>query len=394
VQATRSMPRIFISYSHEDKPVARELARELEERHASVWFDEEMLAPGDKLSEKLNEAIRSSDVFLLLVSRASEASTWTRRELELALAAPNGTRVVPVLLAGAKVPADLTNILYLEADPKDLGVAAERLLGSATHARRSGKAPPTEKIGEILAMFEVVWHQEPSIAGVRPDFVVETPDGKRLIVETKGRSNPSLLEAVDARSQAAQLRELTGADDAVIVFPQVDTALPMAGIVGFADLPDYLGRFIASPPDPRVSTSRPQPSEPVEKKTVFASMPFAPQYADVYWVAMTFAAESVGATCVRVDREDFDGDIPDKIKGYIESSNAVIADLSESNPDVLYELGYAKRHGCPCVQICSTPLEDLPFNVRNVNTLKYSQGQTYELRDPLSQRLRAVIDNR
>jgi hypothetical protein len=173
---------------------------------------------------------------------------------------------------------------------------------------------------------------------VRPDFVVETPDGKRLVIEAKGRSNPSLLEAVAARTQAAALRELTGADDAVVVFPKVETALPAVGIVGLADLSGYLRRFIASPAIPRIAGSRPQTSEHLDRRTVFASMPFAPQYEDVYWVAMTFAAESVGATCVRVDREDFDGDIPDKIKSCIESSIAVIADLSESNADVLYEL--------------------------------------------------------
>jgi hypothetical protein len=390
----RSMPRIFLSYSHEDKPIAQALARELEERHAAVWFDEHMLVPGDRLTERIAEAIRSSDVFLLLISPASEASKWTRRELELALADPYRTRVVPVVFAGAKVPTNLSDILYLTADWTDLGATAERVLGSTTRRRRTEETFAAKEIRELLAGFNVVWHQEPSIAGVRPDFVVETPNGKRLIIEIKGRSDPSLLDAVAARTQAAALRELTGADDAVVVFPKVETALPAVGIVGLAEFSEYLRRFIASPPIQQISGSRPQASESIGRKTVFASMPFAPQYEDVYWVAMTFAAESVGATCVRVDREDFDGDIPDKIRSYIESSIAVIADLSESNADVLYELGYAKRHGCPCVQICSTSLENLPFNVRNVNTLKYSQGQTYELRDPLSERLTAAINGR
>jgi hypothetical protein len=122
-------------------------------------------------------------------------------------------------------------------------------------------------------------------------------------------------------------------------------------------------------------------------------MPFAPEYEDVYWVAMRAAAEAVRATCVRVDREDFDGDIPATIKQYIEASIAVIADLSGSNPDVLYEVGYARRHGCPCVHICSTPLAELPFNVRNINTLTYGPGQTHELRAPLTERLKAVLED-
>ena len=121
-------------------------------------------------------------------------------------------------------------------------------------------------------------------------------------------------------------------------------------------------------------------------------MPFKPQYEDVYWFAMAAAAEALNATCVRVDREDFDGDIPARIANDIESAIAVIADISESNPDVLYEVGYARKHGTPCVHICSTPLEELPFNVRNVNTLPYRLGQIHALREPLIKRLKVVAD--
>jgi hypothetical protein len=396
MQMNRVEPRVFLSYSHEDQPIAQELARELEERGAAVWFDEQMLTLGDDVSERINAAIRSSDVFLVLVSPAAGRSAWVRRELEVALATANGTRVIPVRLTGAEIPADLSNVLYLDADPHDLGSAADRVLGSsAPHIRERTETLAAEKIGQVLSTLGLTWRQEPSIAGVRPDFLVETQDGKRLVIETKSRSNPSLLEAVDARSQAAHLRELTGADDAVIVFPYVEKALPMVGIVGLTDLGAYLRKFTASSPSPRQATAdRPEPRPRAEEKTVFASMPFAPQYEDVYWVAMTFAAEAIGATCVRVDREDFDDDIPKKIKDYIESSIAVIADLSESNSDVLYEVGYARRHGCPCVHVCSTPLDKLPFNVRNISTLKYKQGQTHELREPLSKRLKAVIDGR
>jgi hypothetical protein len=173
----------------------------------------------------------------------------------------------------------------------------------------------------------------------------------------------------------------------------METALPDAGIVGLADLSSHMSDLLASPPRLRSSASaRPEPAESGDELTVFASMPFKPQYEDVFWFAMAAAAEAIGATCIRVDREDFDGDIPAKIASEIEAATAVIGDLSESNADVLYEMGYARRHGTPCVHICSTPLEDLPFNVRNVNTLPYRLGQIHALRDPLIRRLRAVLD--
>jgi len=120
-------------------------------------------------------------------------------------------------------------------------------------------------------------------------------------------------------------------------------------------------------------------------------MPFASAYDDVYFVAMAHAAKAVGATCVRVDREDFEGDVPEKIKRQIEQSAGVIADLSESNPNVLFEVGYAHALGKPVVPICRTPLNDLPFDVRIWNTVKYDAGSTFALRDQLASRLKTAL---
>jgi hypothetical protein len=384
-------PRIFLSYAHADKAVARNLVEALQRQGADVWVDEEQLAVGDSLIDRIEAAIRGSDLFLVLVSPASERSGWLGRELGLALKTENRTRVVPILLPGAAMPSSLQGILYLEADPRDFRVTAEKIL-RASHAVGDEKSDAA-KVERILAELGVDWQSQPSIAGVRPDFLVEGPDGKRIVIELKGRSNPGLLEAVDARSQAVRIRDLTAADAAVVVVPRIETALPDAGIVGLADLRSHMRDLLASPPKSRSSApGRPEPATSNDGKTIFASMPFKPQYEDVYWFAMAAAAEAVGATCLRVDREDFDGDIPAKIASDIESAVAVIGDLSESNPDVLYEIGYARKQGTPCVHICSTPLENLPFNVRNVNTLSYRLGQIHALREPLIKRLKAVLD--
>jgi hypothetical protein len=127
---------------------------------------------------------------------------------------------------------------------------------------------------------------------------------------------------------------------------------------------------------------------------VFAAMPFSPEYDDIFFVAMSYAAKSVGAVCRRVDLEDFGGDIIVEIKRLIDSSIAVIADLSESKPNVLYEVGYAHALDRPTVHICSTPLDGLPFDVRNWNTLQYKRGQTYEFQERLSTRLKVLLDHK
>jgi len=75
----------------------------------------------------------------------------------------------------------------------------------------------------------------------------------------------------------------------------------------------------------------------------------------------------------------------------IRRCHAVIADLSTSEPDVLYELGFAEAIGKPSVQICSTPYDDLPFMVRNRDTLLYRPGRTHLLGQQLATYLTRLL---
>lgn len=95
--------------------------------------------------------------------------------------------------------------------------------------------------------------------------------------------------------------------------------------------------------------------------------------------------------CVRVDKEEFSGDIVEEIKRLISSSAAVIVDLSENRPNVLYEAGFAHALKKPVVHLSSTALTELPFDVRNWNTIPYGLGQVTTLRVRLAERLRAAL---
>jgi nucleoside 2-deoxyribosyltransferase len=76
----------------------------------------------------------------------------------------------------------------------------------------------------------------------------------------------------------------------------------------------------------------------------------------------------------------------------IRKSVAVIVDLSESKPNVLYEAGYAHALKKPCIHICSTSMDKLPFDVAQWKTTPYQAGQTHKLRKDLTQRLKAIVD--
>lgn len=255
------------------------------------------------------------------------------------------------------------------------------------------------------------FERNPALGGVQPDFLVTGPHGQRVIIEAKiwGPRGGNTARALD---QAERYKSATGADKVFVVLPELQRNFEGKGLVSADSLLRAMKSFFEEPvslyrrmprPHRRVRNimhaciinpptaggrSRPHPSE---ARSVFAAMPFDREYDDTYFVAMAYAAEQVDAACTRVDREEFLGDVVDKIKRLIKSSIAVIVDLSEAKPNVLYEAGYAHALDKPTVHICSTPLSALPFDVRNWNTLKYTRGQTSKLREPLSRRLEAVL---
>ena len=125
--------------------------------------------------------------------------------------------------------------------------------------------------------------------------------------------------------------------------------------------------------------------------TIFAAMPFDPAFDDVYFVGIVAAAKALGGTAIRVDQVMHGADAVAETQRQIRRCDAVIADLSTSEPDVLYELGFAEAIGKPSVQICSTPYDELPFMVRNRDTLLYRPGRTHLLGQQLATYLSQLL---
>lgn len=124
-----------------------------------------------------------------------------------------------------------------------------------------------------------------------------------------------------------------------------------------------------------------QGSEPVQAPVfiAFVAMPFMPSYDDVFFVGIRAAVRALHGEAVRVDQMMHGGDAVNETLRQIRRCDLLIADLSSGETDVLYELGYAHALKKPVVQLCSTPYEDLPFMVRNRETVPYTFGRTHLL---------------
>jgi hypothetical protein len=243
-----------------------------------------------------------------------------------------------------------------------------------------------ERIERSLLDERIEFKMEVAIGGVQLDFVVRLPDGRTVVIVAKAWD-----KADGFRNRAAHQAELyehyAGADRAFVVVESLERSRVNEGVV----TPDRLVTAL------RQEMAKGSPSEGKQARIqqppvphVFAAMPFDPKYDDTYFVAMAPAAESIGAVCKRVDGEEFSGDIVEEIQSLIKDSVAVIVDLSESNPNVLYEAGYSHALKKPTIHICCTPLRDLPFDVAQWNTIRYRRGQTHDLKAPLARRLRAI----
>lgn len=224
-----------------------------------------------------------------------------------------------------------------------------------------------------------------SAGGVRPDFLVQGPKGQLVVVEAKSwDAKPGFVSR--AGNQAKLYQQASGADGAILVLSSLKRNRLSEGVVTLEGLVDALNKEFDKPGKQKIAQDIQS-----GKQIIFVAMPFAPEYDDAYFLAMAPAAKKIGAACDRLDQKEYTGDVVARIHQSIKDSVAVIADLSESKPNVLYEAGYAHALNRTTIHICSTSLSDLPFDVRNWNTIIYKKGQVHLLKGKLESRLRAIV---
>jgi len=227
---------------------------------------------------------------------------------------------------------------------------------------------------------------EPTIKGLTPDFVVTLSTGRSVVLEAKHwkASEPNLIRA---QQQAEFYRDNLGFSDAFVVLPSVPSDSRTEFVVGLDRLGASLRQLESIPFQESAAAPVVEPAKPV----MFCAMPFDPVFDDVFHYAMRSAADDSGLTARRVDQDEYVGGVESRILGLIRESVVVVADLSGSNSNVTYEVGYADGLGKPVVLICSTPFSDLPFNVAHLNTLEYARGQTNQLTQRLTTRVTSAL---
>lgn len=147
----------FISYSHQDKDFVDRLAAELARQRRHVWVDRWEIKVGQSLIQKVQDAITVSAGLIVVLSKASVASEWCKKELTSGLLRELEEKkvvVMPVLVEECQIPLFLRDKLY--ADFRGDFQAGLDMVLDATAAVTSERAARHED-GDFFHDWAVDW---------------------------------------------------------------------------------------------------------------------------------------------------------------------------------------------------------------------------------------------
>jgi hypothetical protein len=114
----------------------------------------------------------------------------------------------------------------------------------------------------------------------------------------------------------------------------------------------------------------------------FVLMPFQHSLYPVYtWIKDV--ANEHGLSCIRADDISSVGVIVDQIWGKIQEAQIIVADATNKNPNVFYEMGLAHALGKDVI-ILAQSIDDIPFDLRHRRAIVYNIDQLNEVTNSFS----------
>jgi hypothetical protein len=173
------MSHIFISYARKDQPLAEKIAARLETAGFNPWIDLKGIGGGNLWRERIVEAIRTSDIFTILVTPESVQSKQVRRELNIADRA--NRKILPLLTGNVEMPGDF-EFLISEINWIWLAMDIEDGLAQMVHTVEQHYLEQVEGIwvqdGNIV-MAEGLWDENSPIAPM------EISQNSAVVIETQ-----------------------------------------------------------------------------------------------------------------------------------------------------------------------------------------------------------------
>ena len=129
-----------------------------------------------------------------------------------------------------------------------------------------------------------------------------------------------------------------------------------------------------------------------DAKLIFVLMPFADEYKEIYDDVIKPLVEEMGLKSLRADEIFGLGAIMEDILKMIAKARIIIADVTERNPNVFYELGISHTVKNDVIIITQT-MDDVPFDLQHLRCIEYSQTLrgSLDLRSQLKSTIEAIL---
>jgi hypothetical protein len=122
---------------------------------------------------------------------------------------------------------------------------------------------------------------------------------------------------------------------------------------------------------------------------IFVIQPFNKSSEGVYELIRS-AASVANADIARSDSAAASPDIVDGIRSAIQSASLIVADLTNSNPNVMYEIGFAQALGKPLLLVASSS-RSIPFDLARVRVVIYDLTSPNEFVDRLAKSIAQAL---
>jgi hypothetical protein len=125
-------------------------------------------------------------------------------------------------------------------------------------------------------------------------------------------------------------------------------------------------------------------------RRVFVLMPFRPLWSKRVYKMIKGCCDRANLGCLRADDITKTGRITEQIIQAISNANIVIADITRTNPNVLYELGFAHANAKKVIVLNQGASS--PFDVNDWRQIRYNKSHLNPASRKLSQFLRSAIE--
>jgi hypothetical protein len=127
-----------------------------------------------------------------------------------------------------------------------------------------------------------------------------------------------------------------------------------------------------------------------ERRRVFVAMPFKSQYDQVLELIKK-ASYNLNLEVVHIGEQSFVGSIINHIRSEIESSDLMVAIVTEENGNVYYEIGLAHCQMKPVVLLTDDP-DKLKFDLKDHRAIKYDITDPFASLPELTRLLASCIE--